>query len=59
MARLKELREFHCRLRLIHRVPLINPISRVDPPMAERGELIKIFTSSIETATNGLPQSLT
>jgi len=46
---LKELRESKRWLRLIKRVPLIEPISSIDPILQETEELIKIFVSSIRT----------
>jgi four helix bundle protein len=46
----KELRESHRWLRLIKRVPLIQPASEVDSLIAETEELIRIFTTSIRTA---------
>lgn len=47
---LKELREAHRRLRLIERVPLVNPVSEVKPLLQETEELIRIFVASIRTA---------
>jgi len=47
---LKEFRESHRWLRLIKRVPLIKPITSVDPMIVETCELIKIFFVSIRTA---------
>lgn len=49
---LKELRESHRWLRLIKRVPLVQPASSVDPLIGETEELIRIFKSSITTAKN-------
>jgi four helix bundle protein len=46
----KELRESRRWLRLIKRVPLIRPPSKLDPLLDETIELIKIFWSSIRTA---------
>ena len=46
---LKELRESKRWLRLIKRVPLINPVSSVDPVLQETEELIRIFVTSIKT----------
>ncbi len=46
---LKELRESKRWLRLIKRVPLIEPVSSIDSPIHETEELIKIFVSSIKT----------
>jgi len=46
---LKELRESKRWIRLIKRVPLIEPASLVDPELKETEELIKIFVSSIST----------
>lgn len=47
---LKELRESHRWLRLIRRVPLVQPPSSIDPLIHETEELIKIFKTSIRTA---------
>src|SRR3990172_13356349 len=47
---LKELKESRRVLRLIKRVPLIQPDSQADPLLAETEELIRIFASSIKTA---------
>jgi four helix bundle protein len=49
MICLKELRETHRALRLIKRVPLIQPAAMVDPLLQEKEELIKIFMASIRT----------
>jgi four helix bundle protein len=49
---LKELRESQRALRLIARVPLIDPPSAVEPLLRESDELIRIFNSSIRTARN-------
>jgi len=46
---LKELRESKRWLRLIKRVPLIEPVSSIDSTLHETEELIKIFVSSINT----------
>lgn len=46
---LKEIRETHRWLRLIHRVPLLAP-SKIDPLLQETEALIKIFSASIRTA---------
>ena len=46
---LKELRESKRWLRLIKRVPLVEPVTSIDPPLHETEELIKIFVSSINT----------
>jgi four helix bundle protein len=48
---LKELRESKRWLRLIRHVPLIQPAKSVDPLLAETEELIRIFVTSIKTAT--------
>jgi four helix bundle protein len=45
----KELKESRRWLRLIQRVPLLDP-TEVDPLLAETEELIKIFAASIRTA---------
>ncbi len=47
---LKELRESRRWLRLVIRVPMIDPVSRVEPLVAECEELIRIFFVSIRTA---------
>ena len=47
---LKELRETQRWLRLIARVPLVKPPSRVTPILRETDELIRIFVASIRTA---------
>lgn len=47
---LKELRESHRTLRLIHRVPLVRPPSKLDDLLKETDELIRIFVASIKTA---------
>lgn len=46
---LKEIREAHRWLRLIHRVPLIAP-AKIEPLLRETEALIKIFVASIRTA---------
>jgi len=46
---LKEIRETHRWLRLIHSVPLLPP-SKIDPLLGETEALIKIFSASIRTA---------
>jgi four helix bundle protein len=48
----KELRESRRWLRLIKRVPLIEPPAKLDPLLEETVELIKIFWASIRTAEN-------
>jgi four helix bundle protein len=50
---LKELRESHRWLRLIRRVPLIEPVSRVEAVLIEADELVRIFVKSVRTAENG------
>ncbi|OGV78633.1 MAG: hypothetical protein A3K19_31925 [Lentisphaerae bacterium RIFOXYB12_FULL_65_16] len=47
---LKELRESLRALRLIERVPLMDPPSAVRPLLQETDELIRIFRTSIRTA---------
>ena len=47
---LKELRESLRWLRLIKRVPLLQPPSQVDPLLIETEALVKIFVASIRTA---------
>jgi four helix bundle protein len=47
---LKELRESKRWLKLIQRVPLIEPPERMDEILEETEELIKIFATSIRTA---------
>lgn len=46
---LKEIREARHWLRLVHRVPLLEP-SKIDPLLSETEALIKIFSASIRTA---------
>jgi len=50
---LKELREAHRWLRLIRRVPLIEPVSRVEAVFVEADELVRIFVKSVHTAQSG------
>ena len=51
---LKELRESKRWLRLIQRLPLIEPAESLDGILKETEELIKIFVTSIKTAkSNG------
>lgn len=51
---LKELRETHRWLRLIHRVPLIQPPNLVESLIEENEELIRMFVASLGTArSNG------
>lgn len=51
---LKELRESHRWLRLIERVPLVDPSDReLKHLLQETDELIRIFVSSIRTARQG------
>lgn len=47
---LKELRESHRTLRLIHRVPLIDPPSKLESILDETDALIRIFVASVATA---------
>ena len=47
---LKELRETKRALRLVQKVPLVHPPSKIDPLIEETEELIKIFYASIRTA---------
>ena len=47
---LKELREPHRWLKLVQRVPLIEPPNRVAELISECDELIRIFVASIRTA---------
>jgi len=47
---LKELRESYRCLRLIQRVPLVEPPSKLDALLSETDELIRIFVASIKTA---------
>lgn len=49
---LKELRETHRWLRLIKRVPLIEPSGKTDALLDETEQLIKIFAASIRTAAS-------
>ena len=46
----KELRESERWLRLIQRVPLIEPPEKLDDLLQETDELIRIFVTSIRTA---------
>ncbi|MCA9271373.1 MAG: four helix bundle protein [Planctomycetales bacterium] len=50
---LKELRESDRWLRLIARVPLIQPPDRMEELLRETDELIRIFVTSIRTARAG------
>ena len=47
---LKELRETKRWLKLIQRIPLIEPAEKLDSILEETEELIKIFVTSIKTA---------
>jgi four helix bundle protein len=47
---LKELRESHRWLRLIHYVPMIKNPKRIEPLIDETDQLIRIFVTSVETA---------
>jgi len=47
---LKELRESKRWLKLIQKIPLIQPADRMDDILGETEELIKIFATSIRTA---------
>ncbi len=47
---LKELRESRRWLRLVICVPMIDPVSRVEPLVSECEELIRIFFVSVRTA---------
>lgn len=47
---LKELRETLRWLRLVQRVPLVEPSSKLDSILAECDELIRIFVTSIRTS---------
>ena len=49
---LKELRESERWLKLIHRIPLIEPPENTATILNETEELIKIFATSIRTARN-------
>lgn len=53
---LKELRETKRALRLIQKVPLVHPPSRIEPLIEETEELIKIFYTSIRTAEKKIVQ---
>ena len=53
---LKELRESHRALRLIARVPLVDSTEALDPLLKETDELVRIFKSSIRTASSQLVQ---
>src|SRR5208337_1155657 len=50
---LKELRESLRWLRLVARVPLVRPASKVEGLLAETEELVRIFSASIRTAQPG------
>ena len=47
---LKELRESLRWLRLVGRVPLVKPASKVEGLEAETEELVRIFSASVRTA---------
>ncbi len=47
---LKELRESLRWLRLVARVPLVKPASKVEHLLAETEELVRIFSASVRTA---------
>lgn len=47
---LKELRESQRWLKLIARVPLVQPASELEPILRETDELVRIFVTSIQTA---------
>ncbi|MBT7162398.1 MAG: four helix bundle protein [Victivallales bacterium] len=47
---LKELREAHRWLRLIQRLPLLEPSTRLDQLIDESDQLVRIFAASIRTA---------
>jgi four helix bundle protein len=47
---LKELRESFRWLRLVQRVPMVKPTSKVDALLNETEELIRIFVKSVQTA---------
>jgi four helix bundle protein len=53
---LKELREAYRWLKLVRRVPLVQPAERVDPSIRETEELIRIFVASIRTAEKNLQE---
>ncbi len=53
---LKELKESRYWLRLMQKVPLIQPASRVDPLLEETEQLIAIFAKSITTARTKMDQ---
>ena len=56
---LKELRESKRALRLVQKVPLVRPPSKVDPVLDETEELIKIFFTSIRTAEKNVLREVT
>jgi four helix bundle protein len=56
---LKELRETDRWLKLVMRVPLIRPPSKVSSLLAETDELIRIFVSSIRTAQGRIRRGMT
>ena len=47
---LKELRETLRWLKLVQRVPLVKPATKVDPLLKETDELVRIFVKSVQTA---------
>ncbi|MFM2226472.1 MAG: hypothetical protein RJA07_2674 [Bacteroidota bacterium] len=53
---LKELRESKNNLRIIHRKPLIKPVSKLEPILNEINELVAIFAKSIQTAEKNKPK---
>ncbi len=57
---LKELRESLRWLKLMRRVPLLQPASQVDALLTETEALVKIFVASVRTATakNGRPSAV-
>ena len=47
---LKELRETYRWLRLVQRLPLLEPSNRLDQLIDESDQLVRIFAASIRTA---------
>jgi len=52
---LKELRETDVWLKIIRRKPLIEPVDKLTPLIAECNELISIFVASVRTAKENMP----
>jgi four helix bundle protein len=54
---LKELRESHRWLRLIHYLPMIKNPKLIEPLIEETDQLIRIFVASVETAEHNACQN--